>query len=307
MRVLWHVQQYLPKAKSGSEWNAHEINKWLMERGHLVKVMTSAMNNEYYEYEGIPVFNRSHDWYFHHDWADVIFTQLDFAADVAEDCKKTKKPAVWFAHNTFNYISVRRNQHINVVYNSHWGSEHGKYPNNSFILQPPVNIDHYRVERGEEITLINLNRNKGAELFYEVAQMMPEYKFLAVQGGYGEQIYKDLPNVTYMVNQPDIRNAYKRTKILLMPSQYESWGRTATEAMASGIPCIVSDLPALRENCGDAGIYCSPDRPHQWVNAIKNVVNNYELCSRAAFDRADELRPHDKLINFEQWVTTLIR
>jgi glycosyltransferase involved in cell wall biosynthesis len=170
-----------------------------------------------------------------------------------------------------------------------------------------VNIDHYRVDRGEEITLININRNKGAELFYEVAQMMPEYKFLAVQGGYGEQIYNRLQNVTIWGNQPDVRNVYKRTKILLMPSQYESWGRTATEAMASGIPCIVSDLPALRENCGDAGIYCSPDRPHQWVQAIQNVMNNYELCSKAAFDRADELRPHDKLINFEQWVTTLLR
>lgn len=276
-----------------------------MARGHQVKVMTSAMNREYYEYEGIPVFNREHNWYFHHEWADVIFTQLDFAKDVADDCKLTKKPAVWFAHNTFNYISVRRNPSINVVYNSHWGSEHGKFPNNGYVLQPPIDPDHYKVDKGDEITLINLNKNKGAELFYQIAELMPDRPFLAVQGGYGQQIYKELPNVSYMANLPDVREAYKRTKILLMPSQYESWGRTATEAMASGIPCIVSDLPGLRENCGDAGIYCQPDRPHQWVEAIKYVENNYEICSNKALRRSEELRPHDKLIKFEQWVTTL--
>ncbi len=81
LRILWHIQNYLPVAKSGSEWNAHDINKWLSARGHIIKVMTSAQNNDFYIYDGIQVFNRSYDWYFHHEWADIIFTQLDFAQD----------------------------------------------------------------------------------------------------------------------------------------------------------------------------------------------------------------------------------
>jgi glycosyltransferase involved in cell wall biosynthesis len=292
-------------AKSGSEWMAHAINVWMLKRGHKVKVMTSAMNNEQYEYEGIPVFNRTHDWYFHHEWADIIFTQLDFAQDVVNDCKVSKKPGVWFAHNTFMYTSVRSNRHLNVVYNSKWNSEFCKYDNNGFVLPPPVDIDHYRVEKGQEITLINLNKNKGAEMFYRIAEAMPQERFLGVQGGYGQQIYKELPNVSYMANQPDIRNAYRRTGILLMPSQYESWGRTATEAMASGIPVIVSDLPGLRENCGDAAIYCRPDRLEDWTAAINNVRNNYEFYTHKSLQRAKELNPEGNLLNFEQWVTNL--
>lgn len=303
---MWHVQSYLPMAKSGSEWNAHDINKWLMNRGHVVKVMTSKQSKENYEYDGIHVFNREHDWYFHHDWADIIFTQLDFAGDVAIDCKQSKKPAVWFAHNTFMYSSVRTHRELNVVYNSYWNSEECKYQNNGIVLQPPVDINHYRGEKGDKITLINLNNNKGANTFYRIAEAMPDKQFLAVQGGYGEQIYKHLQNVEIMPNQSDIRIAYRKTKILLMPSHYESWGRTATEAMASGIPVICTDLPGLRENCADAATYCKQDRIEQWVQAIRNVEENYEICSNKALQRANELIPENNLINFEQWVTTLI-
>lgn len=276
-----------------------------MSRGHIVKVMTSQQNNENYEYDGIHVFNRNHDWYFHHDWANIIFTQLDFAGDVAIDCKQSKKPAVWFAHNTFMYSSVRTHRELNVVYNSVWNSEVCKYANNGFVLPPPVDIAHYRVQKGDKIALINLNKNKGADMFYQIAEAMPDRKFLAVQGGYGQQIYKELPNIEFLANQSDIRIAYRKTRILLMPSQYESWGRTATEAMASGIPVICSDLPGLRENCSDAATYCKPDRLDEWIRAIRNVEENYEICSNKALSRASELIPENNLINFEQWVTHL--
>ena len=276
-----------------------------MSRGHVVKVMTSKQNDENYEYGGIHVFNRSHNWYFHHDWADIIFTQLDFAGDVAMDCKQSNKPAVWFAHNTFMYSSVRTHRQLNVVYNSLWNSEVCKYANNGFVLPPPVDIAHYRVQKGDKIALINLNNNKGANMFYQIAEAMPDRQFLGVQGGYGQQIYKELPNVEFLANQSDIRIAYRKTKILLMPSQYESWGRTATEAMASGIPVICSDLPGLRENCSDAATYCKPDRLDEWIRAIRNVEENYEICSTKALHRANELIPEKNLINFEQWVTHL--
>lgn len=276
-----------------------------MSRGHIVKVMTSKQNDDNYEYDLIHVFNRSHDWYFHHDWADIIFTQLDFAGDVAMDCKQSNKPAVWFAHNTFMYSSVRTHRDINVVYNSVWNSIECKYANNGFVLPPPVDIAHYKVQKGNKIALINLNKNKGADMFYQIAEAMPDRQFLAVQGGYGQQIYKDLPNIEFMPNQSDIRAAYCKTGILLMPSQYESWGRTATEAMASGIPVICSDLLGLRENCSDAATYCKPDRLDEWIRAIRNVEENYEICSNKALQRASELIPENNLINFEQWVTHL--
>lgn len=267
--------------------------------------MTSSQSDDNYEYEGIHVFKRPMDWYHHHEWADIILTQLDFAGDVAQDCKSSKKPSVWFAHNTFMYTSVRSNPQMNVVYNSHWNAEFCKYNNPGFVLQPPVIPEDYAVEKGTELGLINLNKNKGAELFYQIAENMPNERFLAVQGGYGQQIYKELPNVSYMANQADIRNAYRRIGILLVPSEYESWSRTATEAMCSGIPVIASDLPGIRENCGDAAIYCRTDRLGSWIDAIHNVRNNYEFWSNKARQRIVELDYKTNLLNFEKWLIHL--
>jgi glycosyltransferase involved in cell wall biosynthesis len=51
---------------------------------------------------------------------------------------------------------------------------------------------------------------------------------------------------------------YRNAACLLFPSLYESSGLPPIEAMACGCPVVVSDIPALRERCGDAAIYCNP-------------------------------------------------
>ena len=88
----------------------------------------------------------------------------------------------------------------------------------------------------DRITLINLCENKGARLFWALAARMPKTQFLAVKGAYGTQIVQDLPNVEVQEHVPGDQmrdKVYARTRVLLVPSSYESWGRVAVEAMAS--------------------------------------------------------------------------
>lgn len=40
---------------------------------------------------------------------------------------------------------------------------------------------------------------------------------------------------------------YRRAALHALPSAEETFGRTVIEAMACGCPCVVSDLPVLRE------------------------------------------------------------
>ena len=93
-----------------------------------------------------------------------------------------------------------------------------------------------------------------------------------------------------------------------MPSVYESWGRTATEAMCSGIPVISSGTPGLRENCGEAGIYIEDRNDVEaWVREIKRLDDKkeYKKASDKAKLRSRELDPVNKLNEFERWLTSL--
>lgn len=302
MNILWHIRFYPPGSNCGSDWYAHELNKFFISVGHSVKVMLSE-NDAPYNLDGVGVIPKPVNWGEPIAWADIIFTHLDFTPNTCQMVQR--KPIVWIMHNTFDYSTVRRNKdRVKVVYNSEAAKEHIWYPNESFVLPPPVDIDYYRVTPGDCITLINLNEAKGAEVFYKLAELMPNQKFLGVKGSYGKQIVKQLPNVEILETQTDIREVYKRTRILIMPSSYESWGRTATEAMASGIPVICTDTFGLRENCGDAGIYCDRKDIQKWVEMIEKLQGKkeYIAASKKARKRAEQLRPDTKLEQFDKFI-----
>ncbi|MBQ1167082.1 glycosyl transferase, partial [Streptomyces sp. A73] len=69
----------------------------------------------------------------------------------------------------------------------------------------------------------------GGHVLRALAQRIPEQQFVAVRGAYGEQVdYDGLDNVEVLAQVPGEEMAervYGRTRVLLMPSSYESWGR----------------------------------------------------------------------------------
>jgi glycosyltransferase involved in cell wall biosynthesis len=104
--------------------------------------------------------------------------------------------------------------------------------------------------------------------------------------------------VTVVPKQENIRGIYAQTRVLIMPSEYESWGMVATEAMASGIPVISTGGPGLKENCGKAGTFISDrDDIGAWVKAIKALQDpkKYKSQSALARKRARELDPLQEL------------
>jgi glycosyltransferase involved in cell wall biosynthesis len=72
---------------------------------------------------------------------------------------------------------------------------------------------------------------------------------------------------------------YRTAACLLFPSLYESSGLPPIEAMTFGCPVIVSDIPALRERCGDAAIYCDPYSTESIRNTVRRVMQDETLRS----------------------------
>lgn len=67
---------------------------------------------------------------------------------------------------------------------------------------------------------------------------------------------------------------YAMAKIFCFPSYAESFGLPPLEAMASGIPIVVSNTTSLPEICGDAGVYIQPDRPEEIAQAIDTLLTD---------------------------------
>lgn len=66
----------------------------------------------------------------------------------------------------------------------------------------------------------------------------------------------------------------KLAKVLVYPSFYEGFGFQPLEAMALGVPTVVSQVSALSEVCGDAALLVDPYSPLSIASAIDMVLNN---------------------------------
>lgn len=94
----------------------------------------------------------------------------------------------------------------------------------------------------------------------------------------------------------EVREAYARCDLVVVPSLEESFGRVAAEAMANGIPVVASDLPSLRILLGDedAGILVPPGDVTAMADAVVRLVEDPQLRHRlgaAGGRRAERFDP----------------
>lgn len=86
----------------------------------------------------------------------------------------------------------------------------------------------------------------------------------------------------------DVRARYlDNARVVLVPSLYEGFGRSALEALAHGARVIVSDIEAHREFLGDAVTYIAPLDHAGWSKAL------VEVLSQDA-DQAEQFQAHGR-------------
>lgn len=327
MKILSFVHGYPPSHNAGAEWMLHTINKFLLSQGHEVKVMVRGGDipvskngktsykkvDKVKEFEGVEMIYDTQPMYYREiDWADIVITHLNLTGKAINVCKLKRKPLVHLIHNTHRVheLDVINPMNQYIVYNSQWVKDELRYKQRSVVLYPPVMCDDYKVNtKRTHYTLINCWGDKGGQVLVDLANAMTGRNFLGVLGGYGDQVVGKGKNLTYMKNTPDIKKVYRKTKVLLMPSKYESWGRTAVEAMCSGIPVIAHPTPGLKESLGDAGIFCDREDVGQWVKAINDLDNEeyYKEVSAKCKDRAKELTAttHEQLVSLEKFLESI--
>ena len=83
------------------------------------------------------------------------------------------------------------------------------------------------------------------------------------------------------VGEDDLPAVYSGAALFIYPSSYEGFGLPPVEAMASGVPVIVSESSCLPEVCGDAPRYVDPDDIVAFGNSIRDCLSDERWRTRA--------------------------
>lgn len=283
-RIAAILHYYIEQHGSGGEHYAHSLLKELAKKHEVHAYITldkgkdTIIDGVHVHYDGYEGFNKS--------FCDVLITHLNETAKCLVISKQRMIPQVTIVHNDredTKDMLLQLDPDDLAVFNTNWVKEVSPTKANTVVVHPPCKLPI--TTPGDHITLVNLTPDKGVDVFYEMAKRFPDQKFLGVKGGYWKdrQVFEELPNLTIIENTDDMTNdVYKKTKIILMPSTYESFGMVAREAGQSGIPVICTPTDGLKENLGDAGIYVEVGDYDGYEKAIEKLLvkANYNRASK---------------------------
>lgn len=295
------------------------IAKVLQARGHTVTFVTTARGNYPIrgEYRGLPwVFytNGEHEMAGAHIWSTAHFPTLKIVRRLNGRFHKPVIVTMHFGENIeelpwkpdwAEFLWIISN-HITDSVRSRIGNEHHFKtiePIRPIMIENEVKFQEKGTPPpGQYVTLINANILKGLPLFIELATRMPTVKFLGVRPYYNKiKVPENIPNIKWIDVQEDIRDVMKQTRVLLVPSLYESWGRVAFEAMYNGIPVLhtkpmdASNAANTRPSGSTQGMcewiagsqfMLDYNKIDEWVSAIKTLENPsaYAKYSKQAYD-----------------------
>ncbi len=275
--------------------------EYLAARGEDCRVVIDDCPKDY-ELNGVKVSSNKRMLGEAYDWCDIVIIHLVAIHEGVTIARRFNKPVIHVCHN--NHIKPSSGY---AVYNSHWLSKEMPLNIPSIVVHPPTKAvpitDHFY---SKYITLVNTNENKGGAMLKALATHLPQYSFLGVHGGYDKnQMYMPMKNINYRAYSPSGMD-YSDTRIIIVPSISESWSLVAAEAMANGIPVICSNLPGLRENCGDAAIYATSTRDYIDGIAMLEYESVYRNLVAAGRARIILHNYDEELNNFYNFIENIV-
>lgn len=136
----------------------------------------------------------------------------------------------------------------------------------------------------------NRHRHKNVGLFLqafsEIAQRDPDLHLVLCGAGLPDEADQltelRIADRTHLMKVSDARlpSLYAGADAFVFPSFYEGFGLPLLEAMASGCPVVMSDIPASVEVAGDAAIAVDPSDVGGLVEALERIIGDRQLADR---------------------------
>jgi glycosyltransferase involved in cell wall biosynthesis len=134
-------------------------------------------------------------------------------------------------------------------------------------------LKKYGLDPGYVLVIGNGLPHKNLGVLLEVAgRMSRKILFVGVQEKtrlYWKSRYPNEP-ATWIahVQDGDLPSLLRGAFCLAQPSTAEGYGYPPLEAMACGVPAVVSNIPVLSETTGSMALYADPRNPRSWIESL---------------------------------------
>ncbi|RYE50288.1 MAG: glycosyltransferase, partial [Sphingobacteriales bacterium] len=158
------------------------------------------------------------------------------------------------------------------------------------ITKYPLSIISTASKNGRAICIAALSRQKNIGLLIKGFHLLnPPVLHLDVYGR--GQLHDEL---TDMIKNNGVENVHLKGQvnnipsllpaynIFVMSSRFEGFSLSVLEAMAAGVPVLLSDIPSFREQCGDYALYFDLENPQSLANKILLLHQNPSLLKNMA-------------------------
>lgn len=250
--------------------------------------------------------------------ASAVIAQNELSLPAVKAARALNIPSIVSVHTPPKYgrnIQQAVKEATHRIFNTEQSKREWRRP--GLVLHPPVSPLPVEPLQGDAITLLSNLRNKGVAVVLEIAEAMPEQRFIIVRSpaetthgleGFDEHA-ASLPNVEVKprVTPDQVHTYFAETRILVVPSIMETYGMSAIEAAGYSIPSVTIMNAHVAEGIGD-GAYGVPPRNRSATElGIHRVNAEYTEWRKRARARAEQIaaRQVTELAAFAEWLKAL--
>lgn len=159
-------------------------------------------------------------------------------------------------------------------------------------VEPRFRPDGARADLGRPyvLTVATIEPRKNLDALVQAHRLLGGELALAVAGGvgWGEQPALAAQDVVRLgfVSDEELARLYRGASVFVYPSLFEGFGMPVVEAMASGVPCVVSSHPSLDEACGQAAVRVEPTSREAIAGGIERALAERDELVRRGLAQA---------------------
>lgn len=200
-------------------------------------------------------------------------------------------------HSVFNFLDRKlllEKKNSNVIVISEFNKtdilQNLNFKGNIFVLHnfiEDIYFNNTRQKKQKEknslkiIAVGNLTESKNYNYLIEIFKHLRDKNiYLDIFGAgditaYQKSLAKNnIKNINFKGSVPDIYDHVCNYDLFIMASKFEGFGLAIFEAMASGIPVMISNIPSLRSIINEHAIYFDLDNAEKTAGELTKILNN---------------------------------